>query len=72
MKAREGLTKPSESDKVDAYMGNLKHPLASVAKALRDIIRKTDPAIGEEIKWNAPAFFLRRLIRKWLVTLDKR
>jgi len=57
MKAREGLTKPSESDKVDAYMNNLKHPLAEVAKALREIIVKTDREIGEEIKWNAPAFF---------------
>ena len=57
MKVREGLTKPSESNKVDAYMSNLKHPLAGVAKALREIILKTDPEIGEEIKWNAPAFF---------------
>lgn len=57
MKVGEGLTKPSESDKRDAYMNNLKHPLAGVAKALREIILKTDPEIGEEIKWNAPAFF---------------
>lgn len=57
MKPNEGLTKPSESEKVDAYMNNLKHPLAGVAKALREIILKTDRQIGEEIKWNAPAFF---------------
>ena len=57
MKAKENLTKPSEPDKVDAYMKKLKHPLAGVAKALREIILKTDPEIGEEIKWNAPAFF---------------
>lgn len=38
-------------------MKNLKHPLARVAKALREIILKTDSKIGEEIKWNAPAFF---------------
>jgi hypothetical protein len=57
MKVREGLTKPSEPDQVDAYMNNLKHPLAGVVKALREIILKTDPEIGEEIKWNAPAFF---------------
>jgi hypothetical protein len=36
---------------------NLKHPLAGVAKALREIILKADSEIGEEIKWNAPAFF---------------
>jgi hypothetical protein len=52
-------TKPSEPDKVSAYMKDLKHPLASVAKALRGIILQTHPAIGEEIKWNAPAFFIR-------------
>lgn len=50
-------TKLSEPDKVDAYMKNLKHPLAEVAKVLREIILKTDSKIGEEIKWNAPAFF---------------
>ena len=57
MKAKENLIKPSEPHKVDAYMKNLKHPLAGIAKALREIILKTHPEIGEEIKWNAPAFF---------------
>lgn len=52
------LTKPSEPDKVDAYMQNLKHPLADVVAALRQIILGTDGEIGEEIKWNAPTFFL--------------
>lgn len=50
-------TKPSESDQVDAYMKRLKHPLADVVEALRQIILKTDTEIGEEIKWNAPTFF---------------
>jgi hypothetical protein len=50
-------TKPSEQAKVDAYMAGLVHPLADVAEALRKIILSTDPDIGEEIKWNAPAFF---------------
>jgi hypothetical protein len=50
-------TKPSEPDQVDAYMSDLKHPLAQLAKTLRQIILDTDPEIGEEIKWNAPAFF---------------
>ena len=38
-------------------MGRLTHPLAKVVQQLRGIILKSDPAIGEEIKWNAPAFF---------------
>ncbi len=53
------LTKPSEPEKVDAYMKVLKHPLADVVEALRRIILKTDPEIGEEIKWNAPTFFCK-------------
>lgn len=51
------LTKPSEPEKVDAFMAKLKHPLADVAAAVRKVILSTDPEIGEEIKWNAPAFF---------------
>ena len=52
-----GLTKPSEPEKVDAYMAKITHPLADVVAALRKIILSTDRGIGEEIKWNAPAFF---------------
>lgn len=51
------LTKPSEPEKVDAYMRGLKHPLGDVVEALRRIILSTDRDIGEEVKWNAPAFF---------------
>jgi len=58
MKAKQNTsTKPSETDKVDAYMGKLKHPLAEVVEALRRTILNTDGEIGEEIKWNAPTFF---------------
>jgi len=56
-KKQQLLTKPSEPDKVDAYMQTLKHPLAEVVAALRRIILGTDSEIGEEIKWNAPTFF---------------
>jgi hypothetical protein len=49
--------KPSEPDQVDAYMAKFKHPRAEVLAALRQVILKADPAIGEEIKWNAPTFF---------------
>lgn len=51
------LTKPSEPEKVDRYMAKLTHPLADVVAALRKIILSADPEVGEEIKWNAPAFF---------------
>ena len=58
MKAKQNaLTKPSAPEKVDAYMRRLEHPLGDVVEALRRIILSTDPEIGEEVKWNAPAFF---------------
>lgn len=50
-------TKPSAPSQVNKYLKALKHPLSNVVQALRQIILKTDPTIGEEIKWNAPAFF---------------
>jgi hypothetical protein len=53
----EVTTKASEREKVDAYMGRLKHPLARVVEELRRIILSSDKEIGEEIKWNAPTFF---------------
>jgi len=58
MNAKQNASaKPSEPDKVDAYMQGLKHPLADVVEALRRIILSTDREIGEEVKWNAPTFF---------------
>jgi hypothetical protein len=58
MAAKKSLsTKPSTPDQVDQYLRRLKHPLAAVVQKLRQIILKTDTSIGEEIKWNAPAFF---------------
>ncbi len=51
------MTKPSDPAVVDAFMQKLKHPLADLAAALRKAILGADKRIGEEIKWNAPAFF---------------
>jgi hypothetical protein len=56
-KVRELVTKASESEKVDAYLASLNHPLAQVVKKLRRIILSISDEIGEEIKWNAPTFF---------------
>lgn len=53
---------PSNPDAVDAYMARLKHPLSGVAAALRKIILSADRQVGEEIKWNAPAFFYTGLL----------
>ena len=53
----QSVTKPSDPTAVDAYMQKLTHPLADLAAALRTAILAADVSIGEEIKWNAPAFF---------------
>ena len=50
-------TKESQPGQVDAYMRAMKHPLKSVVEELRTLILNADSAIGEEVKWNAPAFF---------------
>src|SRR5215831_10951352 len=55
--ATQKTTKPSEPDRVEEYMNRLEHPLSEVVEALRQVILKADPKIGEEVKWNAPAFF---------------
>ena len=60
MKANKNVTiKLSETEKVDEYMQNLKHPMINVVEALREIILKTNKEIGEEVKWNAPTFFYK-------------
>jgi hypothetical protein len=50
-------TKASDPEAVDAFLRRQKHPLIGLAKALRRAILIAAPGIGEEIKWNAPAFF---------------
>src|SRR3954471_13096931 len=50
-------TKQSDAEAVDASVRAMTRPLEPVVEELRALILATDPAIGEEIKWNAPAFF---------------
>ncbi|MGE0640875.1 MAG: DUF1801 domain-containing protein [Thermoanaerobaculia bacterium] len=57
MATDERTTRMSDPGAVDAYMKALVHPLAGLAAAVRREILDADPEIGEEIKWNAPAFF---------------
>ncbi|MDW2980017.1 MAG: DUF1801 domain-containing protein [Rhodanobacter sp.] len=44
------------TDAVEAFLAALEHPLQREIVALRRILLDADPAIGEEIKWNAPSF----------------
>ena len=57
MAGKPDTTKPSDSAAVDDYMRTLDHPLADLAAEVRRTILAADKGIGEEIKWNAPAFF---------------
>jgi hypothetical protein len=50
-------TKASDPASVDAYLKALKHPMKPVVEALRAVILSAHKGVGEEIKWNAPAFF---------------
>ena len=44
-------------------MAALKHPLGRLAEVVRETILTADRSIGEEIKWNAPAFFYTGAMR---------
>lgn len=43
---------------VDRYLAELDHPLAGALSELCAIVRDSDPRVQEEIKWNAPSFFI--------------
>ena len=58
MSKKESLyTKDSRPEDVDAYIRAMTHPLKNVVEELRAIILNAHSSIGEEVKWNAPAFF---------------
>ena len=43
---------------VDAYMEHLVHPHKAAIQDLRAFVRSVDPRIKEQVKWNAPSFYL--------------
>lgn len=42
---------------LDAYIQKLSPDLAELVQGIRSCILAADPSIGEQIKWNSPAFF---------------
>ena len=52
---------------VDEFMEKLDHPLKAEVQTLRDLIKKVNKDIAEEIKWNAPSF---RYKGEYLVTFN--
>jgi hypothetical protein len=47
----------SGEDQVNAFIQKLDHPLKDTVDKLRQIILQTDKTIGEQVKWNSPAFW---------------
>lgn len=41
---------------VQSFIDEIDHPLKNEIVALRQLLLSADPAISEEIKWNAPSF----------------
>ena len=48
--------RPSPAATVQAFLAALDHPLEEAIVALRQLLLDADPAISEEVKWNAPSF----------------
>lgn len=56
---KKEVGKETDSETVEAYMKDLRHPLKSEIDELRSIIRTAHPGIGERIKWNAPSYYYK-------------
>lgn len=52
-------TSSKQSQPVAEFMNALDHPLKPAIQELLEFMRTLDPSIGEEIKWNAPSFYLK-------------
>jgi len=46
----------NQNKKIDVYIDKQKSPQKEVCQKLREIIHKTLPEIGEEMKWGVPTF----------------
>ena len=59
----------SRTDKVDAFLRELNHPLTAEIEAVRSIIKGVNKDIAEEVKWKAPSFNFQG---EYLVTFNLR
>ena len=46
-----------DSEQVTQHIQKLDPAIAPIVEAIRKIILSTDKEIGEQIKWNSPAFY---------------
>jgi len=44
------------TEQVDEFMDKLDHPFKAEVQMIREIIKKVNKEITEQIKWNAPSF----------------
>jgi hypothetical protein len=49
---------PAVDAKVQAFLDHLDHPHKPAIVALRSLILSLDPRIREDVKWNAPSFYI--------------
>jgi hypothetical protein len=49
--------KPSSQEQVTAHIAKLDPELGKTVETIRQIILSTDKEIGEQVKWNNPAFY---------------
>lgn len=49
---------PSPAASVAEYIAGLSEPLRSEAGVLRQVVLGATEGVGEEVKWNAPSFYL--------------
>jgi len=47
---------PNQTDQVDEFMEKLDHPFKAEVQMIREMIKKVNKDITEQIKWNAPSF----------------
>ena len=50
----------NDTEKVNALLKDLEHPLKPEIEAVRAIIMKANKKIAERVKWNAPSFFYKK------------
>ena len=68
-KLRKKGSPVSRTDKVDAFLRELNHPLTAEIEAVRSIIKGVNKDIAEEVKWKAPSFNYKG---EYLVTFNLR
>ena len=63
--------KPTDEEKVAAYMKKLKHPLKPETETVRAIIKNSSKKLSERIKWNAPSYYYKEDLVTFNLYKDK-